>query len=81
MVEGIVGDTVEENKDPAIGAEQGFAVEWIGGTKAMAVMAQLVVLGDMRVFYQVIYNTNTLENPAPSTLGATVHNLFFVLNF
>ena len=57
MVEGIVGDTVEENKGPAIGAEQGFAVERIGGTKAMAVMAQLVVLGDMRVFYQVIYST------------------------
>ena len=66
MAEGIVGGTVEKNKGPAIGVEQGFAVERIGGTKAMVVMAQLAILGDMRVFYQVIYSTKALDNPAPS---------------
>ena len=63
MVEGIVGGTVDKNKGPAIGVEQEFAVERIGETKAMVVMAQLVILGDTRVFYQVIYNTNKLDNP------------------
>ena len=68
MAEGIVGGTVEKNKGPAIGVEQGFAVERIGETKAMVVMAQLVILGDTRVFYQVIYNTNKLDNPVPGNM-------------
>ena len=68
MAEGIVGDTVDENKGRAIGVEQGFAVERIGGTKAMVVMAQLAILGDMRVFYQVIYSTKTLDNPFQSNI-------------
>ena len=55
MVEGIVGGTVDKNKGPAIGVEQEFVVERIGETKAMVAMVQLVILGDTRVFYQVIY--------------------------
>ena len=68
MLDGIVGGTVGKNKDPVIGVEQEFAVERIGETKAMVVMAQLAILGDMRVFYQVIYNTNKLDNPVPGNM-------------
>ena len=68
MAEGIVGGTVDENKGPAIGVEQGFAVERIGETKAMVVMDQLAILGDMRVFYQVIKSAKALENPVSSNL-------------
>ena len=80
-MEGIVGVTVDKNKGPAIGVEQEFAVERIGETKAMVVMAQLVILGDTRVFYQVIYNTNKLDNPVPGKpLRPKVQKLIFILN-
>ena len=65
MLDGIVGDTVEKNKDPVIGVEQEFAVERIGGTKATVVMGQLVTLGDTLAFYQVIYSTKELDNLVP----------------
>jgi len=61
MVEGIVGGTVDKNKGPAIGVEQEFVVERIGETKAMVVMAQLVILGDTRVFYQFLLQQPRLQ--------------------
>ena len=79
MLDGIVGDTVEKNKDPVIGVEQEFAVERIGGTKATVVMGQLVTLGDTLAFYQVIYSTKELDNLVPGNWSSD-HTLFLILN-
>ena len=56
MPERIVGRSVEDNKDHAIGVELGFAVEVAGMIQVMVVMELSDIIDGTHVFYQVIDN-------------------------